>query len=72
MDGFISEQKIESLTNAANQERYLYDINHPYSGGVPDSIPGTPFSSWENYWRWSVTDFVKKLLECKINKEEAA
>jgi len=61
LDGFISEQEIESLTNTANPERYLYDIDHPYSGGVPDSISGTPFSSWENYWRWSVTEFVKTL-----------
>jgi len=37
-------------------DRYLWDINHPYSAGIPGG-----YDSWEEYWRWSVTDFVQTL-----------
>jgi len=37
-------------------DQYLWDTDHPYSGGVPDG-----FGSWEEFWRWSVTDFVHTL-----------
>ena len=54
-DGDITDDQIEELTkNMAG--RYLYDIDHPYSAGVPSG-----FSSWEEWWRWSVTEFVKTL-----------
>lgn len=36
--------------------RYLYDVAHPYSGGVPSG-----YASWEDWWRDSVTEFVKSL-----------
>ncbi|MBC8375513.1 MAG: family 10 glycosylhydrolase [FCB group bacterium] len=36
--------------------RYLYDIDHPYNGGVPAG-----FDSWPDFWRSSVTDFVHSL-----------
>ena len=38
------------------QNRYLYDVQHPYSAGVPAG-----FGSWEDFWRWSVTEFVRTL-----------
>ena len=60
LDGMISEEQIEDL-NKNKSGRYLYDVDHPYSAGIPDSIPGVKFSSWESYWRWSVTKFVKTL-----------
>jgi uncharacterized lipoprotein YddW (UPF0748 family) len=60
LDGFITEEQIKDLIENKGG-RYLYDVDHPYSAGIPDSIPGVPFSSWENYWRWSVTEFVKTL-----------
>lgn len=36
--------------------RYLYDVNHTYSAGVPSG-----YGSWEEWWRASVTEFVKTL-----------
>ncbi len=55
LDGQITGEQIEELNiNAAN--RYLYDAEHPYSEGVPGG-----FNSWEDWWRSSVTEFVKTL-----------
>ncbi|NWF88820.1 MAG: family 10 glycosylhydrolase [Ignavibacteriaceae bacterium] len=55
LDGEITEDQIEELTeNSAG--RYLYDVDHPYSAGIPSG-----FSSWEQWWRWSVTEFVRTL-----------
>lgn len=55
LDGIISPQRLAELeSNAAG--RYLYDVEHPYSAGVP-----TGFASWEDWWRWSVTEFVRVL-----------
>jgi uncharacterized lipoprotein YddW (UPF0748 family) len=55
LDGMISREEIEVL-NASMASRYLYDIDHPYSAGVPAGFP-----SWEEWWRWSVTEFVHTL-----------
>jgi uncharacterized lipoprotein YddW (UPF0748 family) len=55
LDGMITDEQIEDLkTNKGS--RYLYDVEHPYSAGVP-----TGFSSWADWWRWSVTEFVHTL-----------
>ncbi len=55
LDGMISDDQISALeTNRSG--RYLYDVNHPYSGGVPAG-----YSSWEDWWRSSVTTFVEML-----------
>ena len=59
LDGMISEERMRALSTASLKDRYLYDYQHKYSNGIPDSVPGQSFSSWENYWRWSVTTFVK-------------
>ena len=56
LDGFFSENKINKLTSTQAGSRFLYDIEHPYSAGVPSG-----FSTWEDWWRWSVTEFVKTL-----------
>ncbi|MFQ6614946.1 MAG: glycoside hydrolase family 10 protein, partial [Fidelibacterota bacterium] len=55
LDGMLSDEEIEELNNNRTG-RYLYDVEHPYSGGVPSG-----FSSWEEWWRWSVTEFVSTL-----------
>ncbi|MDZ7319583.1 MAG: family 10 glycosylhydrolase [candidate division KSB1 bacterium] len=55
LDGMITEDQLEALTQSTGS-RYLYDIEHPYSSGVPQG-----FSSWEEWWRWSVTEFVRTL-----------
>ena len=55
-DGSFSERTIKKLTSPESTSRFLYDIEHPYSAGVPAG-----FSSWEDWWRWSVTEFVKTL-----------
>lgn len=55
LDGMVTDEIIEDLEkNKAG--RYLYDIEHPYSAGVPAG-----FSTWEDWWRWSVTEFVRCL-----------
>lgn len=55
MDGIISPELLNELENNRSG-RYLYDTEHPYSAGVPEG-----FSSWEEWWRWSVTTFVNTL-----------
>lgn len=56
LDGLFSDNTIEKLTSPKSTNRFLYDVEHPYSAGVP-----TGFSTWEDWWRWSVTEFVKTL-----------
>ncbi|MDQ7052461.1 MAG: family 10 glycosylhydrolase [candidate division KSB1 bacterium] len=54
-DGVITEEQLMELQqNAAG--RFLYDVQHPYNAGVPAG-----FGSWEEWWRWSVTEFVRTL-----------
>jgi len=48
------QQDILRKTGSTN--RFLYDVEHPYSSGVPSG-----YGSWEDWWRWSVTEFVKTL-----------
>jgi len=55
LDGQISEAELADL-QANMASRYLYDVEHPYSAGVPAG-----FGSWEEWWRWSVTEFVHTL-----------
>jgi uncharacterized lipoprotein YddW (UPF0748 family) len=55
LDGMITDEQIEDLKNNKGS-RYLYDVDHPYSNGVP-----TGYSSWEDWWRGSVTAFVHSL-----------
>ncbi|MDP4117357.1 MAG: Ig-like domain-containing protein, partial [Bacteroidota bacterium] len=51
----LSEQQIKDLKE--NQSgRYLYDIQHPYSAGIPDSA-----ATWPDWWRGSVNKFVQTL-----------
>ena len=54
-DGDITDDQLQELQNNL-AGRYLYDTEHPYSAGVPSG-----FSSWDEWWRWSVTEFVKTL-----------
>ena len=53
LDGMITEKQIEQL-NENPTLRYIYDTEHPYNSGVPDG-----FSTWDDWRRWSVTEFVK-------------
>ncbi len=55
LDGMITEAQIKEL-NSNQAGRYLYDVEHPYSAGVPAG-----FDTWEDWWRWSVTEFVRTL-----------
>ncbi len=56
-DGYISEAQFKELTTNASG-RYLYDVNHPFSAGVP-----VGFGTWEEWWRATVTDFVSNLQD---------
>ncbi len=54
-DWAISDDQIKELEdNKAG--RYLFDVDHPYSAGVPSG-----FTSWDNWRRYSVTEFVRRL-----------
>ncbi|OUX30147.1 MAG: hypothetical protein CBE24_07165 [bacterium TMED264] len=55
IDGSIHPETLYQLENNRTG-RYLYDVDHPYSDGVPGG-----FSSWEDWWRTSVTTFVSTL-----------
>ena len=55
MDGIISDEMLNDLENSRTG-RYLYDVEHPYSAGVPDD-----YSNWEDWWRDGVTAFVSAL-----------
>ncbi len=55
LDGMIPPELLEELKQSKSG-RYLYDVDHPYSSGVP-----TGFGSWEAWWRESVTEFVQSL-----------
>jgi uncharacterized lipoprotein YddW (UPF0748 family) len=62
-DGIIPSSALEEMRNNA-AGRYLYDVEHPYSGGIPAG-----HTSWENWWRWSVTEFVKVLQDSIKNEK---
>mgnify|MGYP001157368313 FL=1 len=55
IDGIISDETLYDLENS-RIGRYLYDVDHPYSSGIPDD-----YSSWEDWWRDGVTAFVSTL-----------
>ncbi|MBV6511922.1 MAG: hypothetical protein FMNOHCHN_01410 [Ignavibacteriaceae bacterium] len=55
LDGMITDDDVRSLEE--NQAgRYLYDVEHPYSAGIPAG-----YTSWEEFWRGSVTKFVQQM-----------
>lgn len=55
LDGMISVEDLRDL-HENRGSRYLYDEEHPYDGGVPEG-----FDSWDDWRRWSVSQFVKQL-----------
>ncbi len=55
LDGRISEE-INSLGRLIDSDEYLYDVEHPYNGGIPEG-----YESWAEFWRSSVTTFVQTL-----------
>lgn len=54
LDGMISGDELAALSSRSG--RFLYDYLHPYTGGVPEG-----YSTWEAWWRDSVTKFVQAL-----------
>lgn len=56
LDGQFINEKIKSGEPTEGTKRYFFDAEHPASGGVPDG-----FSTWEEWRRWGVTEFVKTL-----------
>ncbi len=55
LDGHISDEQV-AILNSSTASRYLYDVEHPYSAGVPAG-----YASWADFWRDSVTQFVRTL-----------
>ncbi len=55
IDGIISEKQLKALHENQSQ-RYIYDVEHPASGGVPEG-----FNDWDEWRRWTVTEFVQTL-----------
>jgi uncharacterized lipoprotein YddW (UPF0748 family) len=56
-DGLILPEQYQEMSKN-NAGRYLYDQFTPFSGGIPSG-----FSSWEEYWRWSVTQLVQSIQD---------
>ncbi len=56
LDGEMLAQKESRGDNPEGYKRYIYDSEHPKSGGVP-----TGFNNWDDWRRWGVTEFVKTL-----------
>ncbi len=56
MDGMFSQKRLNQLEKTAGSKRYIYDVEHPASGGVPAG-----FDSWGDWRRWAVTEFVRQL-----------
>ncbi len=56
LDGMFSEEKINGLAKTAGSKRYIFDKQHPYSGGVPSG-----YSNWDDWRRDGVTAFVHAL-----------
>ncbi len=56
LDGMISEEQFNKLMSPESGKRYIYDVEHPASGGVPAG-----FDTWGDWRRWSVTEFVRTL-----------
>ena len=54
LDGIISPDELNILQQRTG--RYLYDAEHTYQSGVPSG-----FSSWEEWWRFGVTELVHSL-----------
>ena len=55
LDGMINDDQIRAL-ETDRTGRYLYDVDHPYSAGIPAG-----YSTWADWWRTSVTTFVEML-----------
>ncbi|TFG96176.1 MAG: T9SS type A sorting domain-containing protein, partial [Calditrichales bacterium] len=55
LDGMLTPEQEENLILYPT-DRYLWDAEHPESGGIPAG-----FDSWEDWWRDGVTMFVKAL-----------
>ncbi|GJQ61468.1 MAG: hypothetical protein SCALA702_05210 [Melioribacteraceae bacterium] len=56
MDGEIINKKIKNSESPNGFKRYIYDAQHPASGGVPAG-----FNTWDDWRRWSVSEFVQTL-----------
>jgi uncharacterized lipoprotein YddW (UPF0748 family) len=56
LDGEFSENTMKKLASTESSSRFLYDVDHPFSAGIPAG-----YSSWEDWWRASVTEFVQAL-----------
>lgn len=60
------EMQTRSVQAPSPDNRYLYDVNHPESGGIPDSTdlfpdatPGVKFASWGDWRRGATNVFIK-------------
>lgn len=56
LDGMISEEKLLRLKSTEPVDRFIFDTQHPYSGGVPAG-----YTTWGDWRRDCVTDFVKSV-----------
>ncbi len=56
LDGEILAKKEVEGRSPKGSKRYYFDSEHPASDGVPEG-----FSNWDDWRRWSVTQFVEQL-----------
>ncbi|MCK4813082.1 MAG: family 10 glycosylhydrolase, partial [Candidatus Marinimicrobia bacterium] len=71
MEEYLQRREADARSMNAPMEntasnRYIFDINHPESGGIPDSTdlypdatPGVKFASWADWRRGATNVFIK-------------
>jgi uncharacterized lipoprotein YddW (UPF0748 family) len=57
LDGrFIEQQQLKKILPGTESSRFIYDVEHPANGGIPDGFP-----SWGEWRRWTVTEQVRMI-----------
>ena len=56
LDGMISEEKLLRLKSTEPVDRFIFDSQHPYNGGIPAG-----YTNWGDWRRDCVTEFVKSV-----------
>ncbi|MCK5817514.1 MAG: family 10 glycosylhydrolase [Candidatus Marinimicrobia bacterium] len=71
MEEYLQKQELDAQSNRApmvpsESNRFIFDINHPESAGIPDSTdlfpdatPGVQFASWGDWRRGATNVFIK-------------
>ena len=58
LDGQFIAKKLRKRLDPTGSKRFIFDSEHPFSAGVPAG-----FNNWDDWRRWSVTEFVRMTEE---------